>query len=120
MLPREYGGVVDKSLKVYGTQNVRVIDASVPPISFSAHLMSITYGLAEMGSQMILHDYASAMTPTPVSNTSTSSAGASTRASAAGAPTSASNPATSSASLTCTIPLLALLSPLLILASTLL
>lgn len=120
MLPREYGGVVDKSLKVYGTQNVRVIDASVPPISFSAHLMSITYGLAEMGSEMILHDYASAMTPTPVSNTSTSSAGASTRASAAGAPTSASNPATSSASLTCTIPLLALLSPLLILASTLL
>ena len=42
MLPRELGGVVDKNLRVYGTRNLRVVDASVPPISFSAHLMSIT------------------------------------------------------------------------------
>lgn len=61
MLPREHGGVVDKNLKVYGTQNLRVVDASVPPISFSAHLMSITYGLAEIGSEMILADYTKSM-----------------------------------------------------------
>lgn len=61
MLPRDQGGVVDKNLKVYGTRNLRVIDASVPPISFSAHLMSITYGLAEIGSEMVLEDYTRGM-----------------------------------------------------------
>ncbi|CDU25119.1 related to Glucose oxidase [Sporisorium scitamineum] len=73
MLPREQGGVVGKDLKVYGTQNLRVVDASVPPISFSAHLMSITYGLAEMGSEMILQDYKLGRTPT--SNTTAASTG---------------------------------------------
>ena len=33
--------------------NVRVADASVPPISFSAHLMSSTYGIAEQASTII-------------------------------------------------------------------
>ncbi|PWY99221.1 alcohol oxidase [Testicularia cyperi] len=53
MLPRDQGGVVDADLLVYGTNNLRVIDASVPPISFAAHLMSITYGLAEIGAELI-------------------------------------------------------------------
>ena len=48
------GGVVDTNLKVYGTKNLRVIDASVPPISFSAHLESIVYGIAEIGAEIIL------------------------------------------------------------------
>lgn len=73
MLPREQGGVVDKNLKVYGTQNVRVVDASVPPISFSAHLMSITYGLAEVGSEMILEEYTRGMIGQ--TNTTAASAG---------------------------------------------
>ncbi|TKY85547.1 hypothetical protein EX895_005709 [Sporisorium graminicola] len=73
MLPREQGGVVGKDLKVYGTQNLRVVDASVPPVSFSAHLMSITYGLAELGSEMILQDYALGMTP--ARNTTAASTG---------------------------------------------
>ncbi len=38
MLPRELGGVVDEDLKVYGLGNVRVADASVFPISVSAHV----------------------------------------------------------------------------------
>ena len=38
MLPRELGGVVDEDLKVYGLGNVRVADASVYPISVSAHV----------------------------------------------------------------------------------
>lgn len=57
MLPREQGGVVDAKLRVYGLANVRVADASVPPIEFSAHLMSSTYGIAERASMIILDDY---------------------------------------------------------------
>ena len=53
MLPRDKGGVVDANLRVYGLSNVRVADASVPPIAFSAHLMSSTYGLAEQASTII-------------------------------------------------------------------
>ena len=37
MLPRDKGGVVDAKLRVYGLGNVRAVDASVFPISFSAH-----------------------------------------------------------------------------------
>ena len=57
MLPREQGGVVDAKLRVYGLANVRVADASVPPIEFSAHLMSSTYGIAERARMIILDDY---------------------------------------------------------------
>lgn len=53
MLPREQGGVVGADLKVHGTSNLRVIDSSVFPIEFAAHLMSITYGLAEKGADII-------------------------------------------------------------------
>ena len=56
MLPREDGGVVDSNLKVYGTSNLRVVDASVPPLSLSAHLMAIVYGIAEIGAELILRD----------------------------------------------------------------
>ncbi|WFD33246.1 hypothetical protein MCUN1_000059 [Malassezia cuniculi] len=56
MLPQEAGGVVDKNLLVYGTKNLRVIDASVPPLSVSAHLMSIVYGLAEIGAEIVLQN----------------------------------------------------------------
>lgn len=53
MLPLSEGGVVDANLRVYGLSNVRVADASVPPISFSAHLMVSTYGIAEQASNII-------------------------------------------------------------------
>lgn len=53
MLPREQGGVVDANLRVYGLANVRVADASVPPIALSTHLMSSTYGVAEQASNII-------------------------------------------------------------------
>ncbi len=53
MLPLEQGGVVDANLRVYGLSNVRVADASIPPISFSAHLMASTYGIAEQASTII-------------------------------------------------------------------
>ncbi|KAF2485823.1 GMC oxidoreductase [Neohortaea acidophila] len=57
MLPREQGGVVDARLRVYGTRNVRVADASVPPIAFSAHLQASTYGIAEKAGEIIRGEY---------------------------------------------------------------
>ena len=53
MLPREAGGVVDPQLKVYGTANLRVIDASVIPIHISAHIQSTVVGIAEYGADII-------------------------------------------------------------------
>ncbi|WFD31635.1 hypothetical protein MSPP1_002674 [Malassezia sp. CBS 17886] len=73
MLPRESGGVVDKNLLVYGTKNLRVVDASVPPIAMACHLVAVTYGIAEIGSEIILshkNDYVK--TPTAAGSTSAS------------------------------------------------
>ncbi|KAJ7227280.1 alcohol oxidase [Mycena pura] len=38
MLPLTDGGVVDKTLKVYNTTNIRVVDISVVPLHIGAHL----------------------------------------------------------------------------------
>ncbi|KAI5291793.1 hypothetical protein KEM54_006704 [Ascosphaera aggregata] len=53
MLPLELGGVVDHNFLVYHTKNLRVIDSSIVPISMSEHLMTVTYGLAELGAEVI-------------------------------------------------------------------
>ncbi|KAF8873508.1 alcohol oxidase [Mucidula mucida] len=46
MGPRDKG-VVDGNLKIYGTSNLRVCDASVFPIAVGAHLQATVYALAE-------------------------------------------------------------------------
>ena len=50
MLPLEQGGVVDPHLVVYGTQNLRVVDASIFPLIPAAHLQAVVYGVAEKAS----------------------------------------------------------------------
>lgn len=53
MLPRENGGVVDSHLRVYGVDNLRVIDSSTIPLPIAAHHMQITYALCEKGADLI-------------------------------------------------------------------
>ncbi|KAJ5177532.1 Glucose-methanol-choline oxidoreductase [Penicillium coprophilum] len=53
MMPKDIGGVVDSSLKVYGTSNVRVVDASVLPFQVCGHLQSTVYAVAERAADII-------------------------------------------------------------------
>lgn len=55
-MKEELGGVVDSKLKVYGIENVRVIDASVLPVQLSAHLSSSLYGIALQAVDLIQAD----------------------------------------------------------------
>ncbi|KAF8521572.1 alcohol oxidase [Hysterangium stoloniferum] len=92
MLPLSQGGVVDPNLKVYGTANVRVVDASVYPIQFAAHLQAPTYGLAELAASIIRAQYnglpppyaSITTTPTGVPVPSTTAVGAKNGNGAAG------------------------------------
>ncbi|KAK0707968.1 hypothetical protein B0H67DRAFT_603091 [Lasiosphaeris hirsuta] len=47
MMPRELGGVVDQDLRVYGVQNLRVVDASIIPTLPGANTCQTVYALAE-------------------------------------------------------------------------
>ncbi|KAG8688536.1 hypothetical protein FRC08_011383 [Ceratobasidium sp. 394] len=71
MLPLDMGGVVDTTLRVYGTANVRVIDASVMPIHVTAHTMAPAYAIAEYGADIV--KMANWPIPPPPPATSTSS-----------------------------------------------
>ncbi|KAJ5962301.1 hypothetical protein N7501_007242 [Penicillium viridicatum] len=53
MLPREIGGVVDSELKVYGTKNLRVVDASVFPLEPSGNIQATVYAVAERAADLI-------------------------------------------------------------------
>ncbi|KAK0512236.1 hypothetical protein JMJ35_005364 [Cladonia borealis] len=56
MLPLEQGGVVDSHLRVWGTQNLRVVDAGVFPMIPAAHLQAVVYGVAEKAADIIKAD----------------------------------------------------------------
>lgn len=53
MMSEDLDGVVDESLKVYGTANVRVCDASVIPILPRGNILSTVYALAEKGAEIL-------------------------------------------------------------------
>ncbi|KAH8813020.1 putative choline dehydrogenase [Xylogone sp. PMI_703] len=61
MLPLQQGGVVDHELRVHGTKNVRVIDASIFPLHISAHIQATTYAIAEKGADIIRRTWESSM-----------------------------------------------------------
>lgn len=56
MMSREKGGVVSDRLMVYGTKNVRVVDASMLPFQICGHLTSTLYAVAEKASDLIKAD----------------------------------------------------------------
>ncbi|CEL61578.1 hypothetical protein RSOLAG1IB_10142 [Rhizoctonia solani AG-1 IB] len=53
LAPEEDGGVVDVNLKVYGTANIRVVDASVIPLHIGTHIQRTVYGIAEKAAKII-------------------------------------------------------------------
>nr|BBE38582.1 FAD-dependent glucose dehydrogenase [Aspergillus brunneouniseriatus]BBE38583.1 FAD-dependent glucose dehydrogenase [synthetic construct] len=53
MMPKDMGGVVDTNLVVYGTANVRVVDASVVPFQVCGHSTSTLYAVAERAADLI-------------------------------------------------------------------
>ncbi|KAJ7716163.1 alcohol oxidase [Mycena olivaceomarginata] len=53
MAARSLGGVVDPNLKVYGLQNVRIIDAGIFPLTIGVPIQPTVYAIAEKASDMI-------------------------------------------------------------------
>ncbi|ROV87577.1 hypothetical protein VMCG_10603 [Cytospora schulzeri] len=53
MLPREEGGVVDSKLVVYGTENLRIVDASIFPLIPRGNILSSVYAVAVKAADII-------------------------------------------------------------------
>ncbi|KAF9466961.1 alcohol oxidase [Collybia nuda] len=53
MLPKADGGVVGDDLIVYGTSNLRIVDASALPLQFATHMQTTVYALAEKAADII-------------------------------------------------------------------
>jgi choline dehydrogenase-like flavoprotein len=57
MMPKEIGGVVDSRLKVYGVQNLRVVDASVFPLETLGNIQATVYAVAEKAADLMKEDW---------------------------------------------------------------
>ncbi|KAF3034571.1 hypothetical protein E8E11_004861 [Didymella keratinophila] len=53
MMRENLGGVVDENLRVYGTSNVRVCDASVLPVIPRGNILTAVYAYAEKAAEII-------------------------------------------------------------------
>jgi choline dehydrogenase-like flavoprotein len=58
MMREDFGGVVDEHLRVYGTRNLRVCDASVFPIIPRGNILTAVYAFAEKAVELICKDVA--------------------------------------------------------------
>jgi choline dehydrogenase-like flavoprotein len=47
MMPKNLGGMVGSDLKVYGVNNLSIVDASIIPIIPSTHLVSTVYAISQ-------------------------------------------------------------------------
>ncbi|KAK5659000.1 hypothetical protein OQA88_1086 [Cercophora sp. LCS_1] len=54
MMPRHLGGVVDHRLRVYGTKQLRVVDAGILPLQLTSHTMSTLYAVSARAADLIL------------------------------------------------------------------
>lgn len=57
MLPLADGGVLDHKLVVYGTKNIRVVDASMIPLIPRGNIQSTVYAVAERAADLIKLDH---------------------------------------------------------------
>ncbi|TGO13178.1 hypothetical protein BTUL_0075g00230 [Botrytis tulipae] len=57
MLPLADGGVLNQKLVVYGTKNIRVVDASMIPLIPRGNLQSTVYAVAERAADLIKSDH---------------------------------------------------------------
>lgn len=53
MMAENVGGVVDPTLKVYGTANVRVFDASIIPVMPRGNILTTVYAVAEKAADIV-------------------------------------------------------------------
>ncbi|KAI8261883.1 hypothetical protein K4K58_001000 [Colletotrichum sp. SAR11_239] len=53
MLPKDLGGVVDSELMVYGTCNLRIVDAGIMPMIPGGHIQAAVYAVAEKAADII-------------------------------------------------------------------
>ena len=56
MMPKELGGVVSERLIVHGTRNLRVVDASIFPLSPRGNIQTSVYAVAERAADLIKQD----------------------------------------------------------------
>ena len=56
MMREDLGGVVDEQLRVYGTKNVRVCDASVLPIIPRGNILTAVYAFAEKAVEIVCRE----------------------------------------------------------------
>ena len=52
-MSKDLGGVVDSNMIVYGTQNLRVVDASAIALEVNGHPTSTIYAMAEKAADLI-------------------------------------------------------------------
>lgn len=57
MMSIELGGVVDDHLRVHGTNNLRVVDASIFPLEPSGNIQATVYAVAERAVDLIKDDF---------------------------------------------------------------